>query len=231
MVEVYLIAIKIFQSVFLCFFSGLQLSINVIVYKITSNLENALNPFYNRDQKRLRTTWRLLLQWLLYLIPTSLATVALLFAQTSFFQLNGRDLNGPVPGSAAINDFLTNLTSGIFLSVNSVVTLLILLGTILLAAKWIDKRKLSDYGFHFSRRWFRDLGFGMLLGAVLMCFIFLFEWAIGWIKVGPIALIPNPAGFSWIILIIYLLGFTAVGIYEELLFRGYQLRNLAEGFK
>ena len=115
------------------------------------------------------------------------------------------------------------------MSANSFLTLLILLGTVWLAAKWIDKRKLIDYGFHFSRRWFQDLGFGMLLGVVLMCFIFFFEWANGWIEVSPIALIHNPPGFSWIILISYLVGFTAIGIYEELLFRGYQLRNLAEG--
>jgi len=188
-----------------------------------------LNPFYNRNQKRLRTTWRLLIQWLLYLIPATFATVALLFAQTSFFRLKGWDLNDLVPGSAGITDFLTNLTSGIFLSVNAFLTLLIILGTIWLVAKWIDKRRLVDYGFHFSRRWFRDLGFGMFLGAVLMCSIFFFEWAKGWIKVNPIALISNTTGFSWIILISYLVGFTAVGIYEELLFRGYQLRNLAEG--
>ena len=141
-----------------------------------------MNPFYNRDQKRLRTTWRLLFQWLLYLIPTTIASGALYLAQNSFYHLNGWDLNDPVPGSAAVSDYLTNLTSGIFLPVNAVLTLLIILATIWLAAKWIDKRRLVDYGFHFSSRWFRDLGFGMLLGAVLMCFIFLFEWAIGWIK-------------------------------------------------
>ena len=70
----------------------LQLSIYVIVYTVTLTLENSLNPFYNRDQKRLRTAWRLILQWLLYLIPTTLGTAALLFFQTSFYRSKGWDL-------------------------------------------------------------------------------------------------------------------------------------------
>jgi hypothetical protein len=207
----------------------MQLSIQVIVYKVIPFPESPLNSFYNKDQKRLRTAWRLLVQWLLYLIPITFATIALLTIQTSFLQLKGWDLKDPVPGSDAITDFLINLNGGIFFTINSIFTLLILLVTFWLAARWLDKRRFIDYGFHFTNRWWRDLGFGMFLGVFLMSLIFFAEWAAGWVVVQPFTLLPEPFGISWVILLSYLLAFTAVGITEEMLFRGYQLRNLAEG--
>ncbi|MEW6404556.1 MAG: hypothetical protein AB1649_22395 [Chloroflexota bacterium] len=37
------------------------------------------------------------------------------------------------------------------------------------AARWIDRRPMTDYGFRLSRRWWENLGFGMLLGAICPC--------------------------------------------------------------
>jgi hypothetical protein len=42
---------------------------------------------------------------------------------------------------------------------------------------------MSDYGFHFSRKWWTDLGFGMVLGALLLFGVLAVELAVGWVKV------------------------------------------------
>ena len=46
--------------------------------------------------------------------------------------------------------------------------LLAVLLAALLAARFVDHRPLADWGFHFNRRWWLDLLFGMVLGTVLM---------------------------------------------------------------
>jgi len=106
---------------------------------------------------------------------------------------------------------------------------LALLAATLLAAALLDRRPWSDLGFHWSRQWWADLGFGLALGALLMVLIFAVEWAMGWITIVGLFRTTDPDGAFWRGLAAPLLIFLSVGVYEELLDRGYLLRNLAEG--
>ena len=56
-----------------------------------------------------------------------------------------------------------------------------------LVARYVDHRPFAHYGFHFSARWWQDLGFGMLLGTLLMTTIFLALWLLGWVTVKRVA--------------------------------------------
>lgn len=100
----------------------------------------------------------------------------------------------------------------------------------MLAARWIDRRPLPDWGFHFSRRWFLDLAFGMALGTVLMGTIFAVQWALGWVTVTGYWSAPSGVPFVAAILAPLVLAIV-VSVAEELLARGNQLLNLAEGFR
>jgi len=93
----------------------------------------------------------------------------------------------------------------------------------------IDRRPLADFGFHFSRSWWADLGFGLVLGAGLMTIIFLVEWLLGWVEIGPGRALPGSNVTTGMVDMAGL--FVCVGIYEEMFTRGYQLRNLAEGLR
>jgi len=104
-----------------------------------------------------------------------------------------------------------------------------LLAATLLAATLLDRRPWTDLGFHWSPSWWADLGFGLALGALLMVLIFVVEWALGWVTVTEAFHTTHPSGQFWQGLVSPLLIFLYVGVYEELLDRGYLLRNLAEG--
>jgi len=93
-----------------------------------------------------------------------------------------------------------------------------------LLGRFIDGRRFADFGFHLSFGWWLDLAFGLALGAVLMTGIFVTQKLAGWVTlVGPgdEPVLPT--------VLISLLVYFAVGVNEEFTFRGYQLRNLAEG--
>ena len=108
--------------------------------------------------------------------------------------------------------------------------LLAVLFAAVLAATWIDRRPLADWGFHFSRRWFVDLLFGMALGAGLMGAIFAVQWALGWVTITGFWSAPAATPFLIAILAPLVLAIV-VSVAEELLSRGNQLLNLAEGFR
>lgn len=98
-----------------------------------------------------------------------------------------------------------------------------------IAARWIDRRPMSDYGLRLSRRWWENLGFGMAIGALLMFLVFVVEVSAGWITILPGGSAPGSGNDSS-----YLLGFAwfaKVAMEEETGSRGYLLRNLAESMK
>jgi len=107
----------------------------------------------------------------------------------------------------------------------------VMVGSVALVGRFVDRRRFRDFGFRIDRSWWVDLGFGLALGAVLMTLVFLFELAVGWVRIRDFLVVAR-AGFAfWPWFAWGLVTFVAVGVYEELLFRGYLLTNLAEGFR
>jgi uncharacterized protein len=95
--------------------------------------------------------------------------------------------------------------------------------------RFIDRRPWSEMGLQFNRNWWIDLVFGLFLGALLMTFVFTVEYAAGWVRVTDRFVVDLGATPFIIALIGPLVISLVISIIEELLARGYQLRNLAEG--
>jgi CAAX protease family protein len=162
------------------------------------------NLFWNTGEARLRAGWRVVV----FLIASFVIGVALLRLRA----LLGTLL--PVIYGSALE---------------AIVYLLLIGGILLLASRLLDHRRIIDYGFHLSRGWWIDLGFGLALGALLLLGILVVELAMGWIRVtGAFATAPGqPFGAT------ILVGFIAVlsvAVGEEVTWRGYPIKNLAEGF-
>lgn len=120
--------------------------------------------------------------------------------------------------------------SGWFDDVEKLLLYIAALVAVYLATRFLDKRRFSDTGIRLKRDWWIDLGFGLLLGALLMTFIFLVELAAGWITIGETFHTAEPGQPFIVAILLPVLLFLMVGIAEELMFRGYLLLNLAEGF-
>jgi len=161
-----------------------------------------LSPFWNREERRVRSLWRLV---------TLIVVVA-----GSGLALRASGLL-PTRGTRE------------FFVVGGVLRLLVALAAVWLVGWLLDRRRFREFGFSLDRQWWADLGFGLLLGAVLMTGIFLAEWSLGWVEVsGVFRTTVSGEAFGRAILVPVVL-FLGVGILEELLFRGYLLRNVAEG--
>lgn len=120
-------------------------------------------------------------------------------------------------------------SSSLLLTASSLSSLFGIVVSVWLAGRILDQRKFFDYGFHLNASWWRDFWFGILLGAFLMAAIFLVELSAGWIEIqGNLTSQDEQFAFPTG-LVLALLLFISVGFQEELLFRGYQLRNIAEG--
>jgi uncharacterized protein len=109
----------------------------------------------------------------------------------------------------------------------AVVSLAMALLTVWLAGRFLDRRPFADFGLHFGGAWWVDFAFGLGLGAALMTIIFGAQYALGWVSVTEAFVSPG-TGFL-VGLVPPLVTYVCVGISEELISRGYQLRNGAEG--
>jgi membrane protease YdiL (CAAX protease family) len=93
-------------------------------------------------------------------------------------------------------------------------------------ARLLDRRGLGDLGLRLHRGWGGNFAKGAALGFLILGIIFAFSLAVGSIRVEGFAR-PAPDGVS---VVGYLLGamlaFLSVGVYEELMFRGYVLQRL-----
>jgi len=175
-------------------------------------MQAVVEVFWNPTDRRLRAFWRVVLHFAVIFVGLQLVSAVILRPIASAVQ--GGDGSGPNPLLAMVSQILTGL-GYVFVTI--------------LAAKLLDRRSFSDYGIVWNARWLRDLLFGLLLGALLMGVIFVFELAMGWITVGSLFLTVLPLPFAASFLL-FLVLFILVGAYEELVFRGYQLKNIAEGF-
>ncbi|MGQ9681647.1 MAG: lysostaphin resistance A-like protein [Anaerolineae bacterium] len=183
------------------------------------------NPFWNPTQRRLRALWRLLIQaGAFYAGSIALGVIVGIGAVVALALRPG---GLPPDLGEQISSLLA--TSPRARLLGSLASLGLMLLAVWLAGLLLDRRPFRAFGFHFSRAWWLDLGFGLALGALLMALIFVAELAAGWVTVtGTFTAgadgTPFLAGFAGALIV-----FVAVGIYEELWARGYQLRNMAEG--
>jgi uncharacterized protein len=176
-----------------------------------------LRPFFDEVTGRLRAPWRLLLQYLTYTVTVpllvNLLAGAFLLAGTgagssSTSALAGSPLLPVIGGVAGLGGALLSVW---------------------LAGRFLDRRPFADFGFHLSVGWWLDLLFGMALGALLMTTVFLVQSGLGWVTVTGSFESLVPGAPFWLAVLVPATLFVCVGFYEELVFRGYQLRNAAEG--
>ncbi len=184
-----------------------------------------LNRFlWDQDEQRLRAFWRVCLHTLLVLLLTGIPLVLWTLGTVVFGAHSGANTVGLFSVSN-----LTQQVGSPGLLLLSIANFFGILGSTLIAGCWIDRRKFTQFGFSFTKRWWVDFAFGLGLGAGLMGLIFLIGWLTGSLRVTGFY-ITGRQGTGFIPgLMKGLALFTLVGIYEELLFRGYYLVNLAEG--
>lgn len=168
--------------------------------------------FWNQEERRLRLVWRLLLFVVAWILFSSLMDLLMIPPLRWWFQVN-----------------MPQLAIWLELGAHYAVYLLNGLAVTFLAARFLDRRPFMELGIAFDGRWRRDFVAGLLLGALLMTLIFSVEWILGWVKIHGVFHVHLP-GLPFVVALIGPVGvFLAVGVTEELVFRGYLLRNFAEG--
>jgi hypothetical protein len=176
---------------------------------------------WNGDTERLRLPWRLLV-WLVLLVALGfLAQLLIVLVRSP----SAEPLLVLVTPGLSPDRALIAVLNVVFL----VLQLVVMVGSVYVAGRYLDRRSFRDFGFRLDREWWLDLGFGLALGAALMTGVFLFELLVGWVTVRDLFFVARAESPFWPWFLWGLVSFVAVGIYEELLFRGYLITNLAEG--
>lgn len=175
-----------------------------------------MGPFLEEGTGRLRALWRLAIQYFAYmgLVPLVFNLLAVLWLLAGSA---GQATSGAVPGYPVLP-----LVSGVASLVGAVLTVWI-------AGRFLDRRPFKDFGFHLGAGWWLDFIFGMALGALLLTVVFLVELGLGWVRItGTFETYGTGDPFA-ISMLFPAATFLCVGFYEETVFRGYQLKNAAEG--
>ncbi len=165
-------------------------------------MRRLLYPIWNADERRPRAFVRIGVQLLVFAVFSAIVQLAFFGAQ----RVVGR-------GWA--------LESGLFFA-----TTVAVIASAYLGCRFLDRRPLAALGLRVDARWILDAAFGVALGALLMLAISAAERANGWARYEPPHDGPGPA-----LVLASFVVFLAVAIVEELVFRGYQLVNLAEGLR
>ena len=159
--------------------------------------------FWNHQEARLRAGWRVLL------IVVAVGVVSTM-------------LSGPV------RRLLTERLPYIYASLIESLALVVLVAVILWLREVADRRRFVDYGFHLGREWWLDMAFGLLLGLVLVGGGYAVLLGTGWLRI--IETFVSPEGLPFIAaMLIDVLIVVGIAGWEEMVFRGYMVKNLAEG--
>lgn len=200
-----------------------------------------LTIFWNRRDHRLRAGWRILLHAVVLILLMGISSIATNLLYGAFGSATGLtqivaeriadsghyrvDPENP-EATAGLEEFAAAQVASPLVSFAIIAASL---GALWIAGRFFDRRNLADYGFHFNRAWWIDFGFGLGLGVLLMGLIFVVELAAGWVKITGYFYSPFlPFGVA---IAFGILHYIEVGINEEILSRGYHLRNLAEGLR
>jgi hypothetical protein len=164
----------------------------------------AVAAVWNADRRRLRTPWRLALAAVVFVVATLLVGTGLLAAGV------GR------PASVTAGQF-----------VGTAIAATATAAVVAVSAVLLDRRRLRDYGLGLDRDWAIDCAFGLGLGVALVSAVAGVMAAAGWLTVRGTFVSTGGAFVPTLGSLLAL--FVLVGVYEELLARGYLLTNVAEG--
>ncbi len=155
---------------------------------------------------RLRTPWRLGLATLFFFLLSLVGSVAFLSVDALFFDLDEQ---------IALVGFGT--ASGLAVTIG-----------VWFATRTLDRRSIREFGLEIDDAWWRDFAVGLALGFGLIAALYLAGIALGVYR--PRFAPTAPEGLSVLAAFaLVTLFMCVVGFYEELLFRGYFLVNVAEG--
>jgi membrane protease YdiL (CAAX protease family) len=199
-------------------------------------MQSIKNIFWNSDEHRVRALWRLIGQVILLFVVMlpleggiGFAAFRMLMVREGITadQLADPQVTREMLSPQAVQNFIISTPSLMMLSSLAMLAAFVL--SVWLAGRFLDRRPFANFGFHFDKNWWADLGFGLALGAFLMLITFVLELAAGWITVTGTFETRQPDAAFLGALALPLLTFLSVGFYEELFSRGYQLQNIAEG--
>jgi len=156
--------------------------------------------------RRLRAGWRILAQ---LFIMTAIATAVTLI----FSYINSLD------SISSLYELLASQIST-FIAINL---------SILLARRFLDRRSVVSLGLRIGHQTAWDLLIGFLIAGLMMLAIYLIEAVAGWLTFQGLAWQRISITESILFTLVMLVLFIIVGWQEELLSRGYQLQNIAEG--
>ena len=169
------------------------------------------NLFWNEAENRMRNGYRIIITVVLYL----------LFYRIYLFLINSLGIKLIYSSKSSLWIFL----------LGGSVRILPTIFALWVSGRIIDKRRMSNFGFHLNKNWWTDFGFGFGLGAVLMSIIFLIELIFGWITIAATFYSVKSHLNIIVPLLVFLFLFICAGMAEEIFARGYLIKNLAEGFK
>ena len=164
--------------------------------------------FWNVDERRLRAGWRIPLQLLL---ATILGVIPIVLIAEPLTALRRAGLFLPLLDHDRY-DRVINMIIGPLLTCGVV-------ASVLIAARWLDRRPLSHYGVVIDAMWWKGLALGFAISGSVMLMIFGCEYA-----AGAIVVTAGTTAISYSIVKVL-----CVGVYEEFVTRGSLLRNLADG--
>ena len=162
-------------------------------------------PFWNDGERRPRALWRIVA----FLVVSGLVTMVL-------SKVFGRP-GGPMDGLSL---------SSLFFALRALVTTTI---AAVVAVRLVGRRPVRELGIVPVPGFWGDLAFGLGLGAALMTLIFAVEWAAGWVTVDGYAHVRTPGRSFGLVMAGIAVVALCVGFYEEVVSRGYLLREMAQG--
>lgn len=113
-------------------------------------------------------------------------------------------------------------------SIETIGLLLVLVLALLVSSRLIDRRPVTEYGLSFDRGWMQSFAIGGLIATVVNAGTFLTLVGAGWASVVDTTAGAGPLPFPLAFVLVF--AYVAVAAaWEEFIFRGAMLQNIAEG--
>jgi uncharacterized protein len=173
-------------------------------------------PFWNPEERRLRAGIRICA-----LVSVRSLVLVVIGAPVAVLVLDA--VAGGPGGSEGLDLDADSLQTRVAGAIAAVVCTVL---SVWVTGRLLDRRRFAEFGFRLTRGWWVDLFFGFVLGGALMGSVFAVEQAAGWATVSG----TFEGGWGSPFLVLGPIAvFMGAGVWEELFYRGYMLKNLAEG--